>query len=580
MIYRISLLFFASFTLLTNLTAQDCPRAEDPVTLISPTMVGNGSPGSCTQSALQTAITAGGHIQCNCGTNAVLNITTPLMITADVVIDGGGLTLNGNHTSRIIQKDVAVDLTVQHMRFINGRAPNTGSTFTDCGGAILARGNEAILKVIQCTFEDNSTTRLNADDIAGGAVYVFGQDKGIFSDCVFRNNQSSNGGAIGGLGSGIIIANCLFENNAAQGSSDGLKGHGGAINLDGVEIAASERIYSVCGSQFIGNNGYAQGGASNTVFSNNMSAQLEIDQCLFQNNYLRAADAGNGGAIFHVVDDVFTSVTEQQFTVTRSSFLGNQCNRQGGGIWAIVASQATVENCTFYENRTEHAVHGLGGGMAIGTSNGSPGASYLIRNNTFAENYAGLWAGGVFANSSATVTWQNNILRSNYNSNEGNSIWLDVNVNREMDIDLGGNMQWPPVNLNNFGETLATPSSTFTDTDLIYPPAQYGGPTPVLALACGSAALSAGSGCPTTDQRLVNRSGSCDLGAFKGIGTSDPLQESVTGTISMDETYTAQNTINANAQINGGVQLFLMACGYTQLNPGFEVQPNGQLEIW
>lgn len=579
MIFRISLLSYLFLATLQMTIAQDCPRAENPETLTSPSVVGNGSPGSCTQMALQTALNTGGHIQCNCGINAVLTITSPLMITTDVVLDGGGLTLDGNNTSRIIQKDAAVDLTVQHMRFINGRAPNTGSTFTDCGGAILARGNEAILKVIQCTFEDNSTTRLDASDIAGGAVYVFGQDKGIFSDCVFRNNESSNGGAIGGLGSGIIIANCLFENNAAQGSSGGLRGHGGAINLDGVEIAASERIYSVCGSQFIGNNGYAQGGASNTVFSNNMSAQLEIDQCIFQDNYLRAAAAGNGGAIFHVVDDVFTPVTEQQFTVTRSSFMGNHCNRQGGGIWAIVASQATVENCTFFENRTEHPEHGLGGGMAIGTSNGSAGASFLVRNNTFAENYAGLWAGGVFANSSATVSWQNNILRNNYNSNEVN-IWLDVNVNREMDIDLGGNMQWPPVNLNNFGETLATPSSTFTDTDLIYPPAHYGGPTPVLALSCGSPALAAGSGCPTTDQRLVSRTGPCDLGAFKGIGTSDPLQQNVTGTITMDESYTAQNTISVNAQINGGVQLFLMACGYTQLNPGFEIQPNGQLEIW
>ena len=216
MIFRISLLFFLSSTLPSTLTAQDCPRAEDPVMLASPTVVGNGSPGSCTQTALQTAITSGGHVQCNCGTNATLNITSPLMITSDVVLDGGGLTLNGNNTSRIIQKDVAVDLTVQHMHFINGRAPNTGSTFTDCGGAILARGNEAILKVIQCTFENNSTTRLDASDIAGGAVYVFGQDKGIFSDCVFRNNQSSNGGAIGGLGSGIIIANCLFENNVGK----------------------------------------------------------------------------------------------------------------------------------------------------------------------------------------------------------------------------------------------------------------------------------------------------------------------------------------------------------------------------
>jgi hypothetical protein len=49
------------------------------------------------------------------------------------------------------------------------------------------------------------------------------------------------------------------------------------------------------------------------------------------------------------------------------------------------------------------------------------------------------------------------------------------------------------------------------------PLAAYGGPTPVLALTPGSAAVDTGAGCPSTDQRGVVRpqGAACDIGAYE-----------------------------------------------------------------
>ena len=410
--------------------------------------------------------------------------------------------------------------------------------------------------------------------LPAGGVYVFGEQKGIFSDCRFTGNSASNGGAIGGLGSDIIITNCIFSGNSAEGNTGGIRGHGGAIYLDGVEIAAADKVYSVCGSSFLGNNAYNQGGASCTVFSDNVGAKLEMDQCHFEGNFLRAADAGNGGAIFHVVDDFTGGFSETQFTVTRSSFIKNHCNRQGGGIWAYVVGLGVIENCTFYKDSTAHPNHGLGGAMSLLVSQPNQGG-YLIRNNTFAQNYAGLWAGGVFANTVAPISWQNNILFENETSHS--NIWLDVNVNRTMNVDLGGNLQWPSTNPSGGQATMVTPTVVFENAQLSLPPTDLGGPTPSILLQNTSSAINNGANCPPTDQRLVARNCFCDIGAYAFTTPVDSMM--VTGIQSGNQTHIAANMISSTALITPLAHITFMACQASFLNPGFEVQTSGELEV-
>lgn len=108
----------------------------------STTVIGTGTPESCTSAAFVDAVWQGGVITFNCGPEP---FTLELEATADinnkgaqeVVIDGGGLiTLSGGGVRRIIYQDVCAErlgwatsdcwgqdfprLTLQNLTFING----------------------------------------------------------------------------------------------------------------------------------------------------------------------------------------------------------------------------------------------------------------------------------------------------------------------------------------------------------------------------------------------------------------------------------------------------------------------------
>src|SRR4051812_33849381 len=74
----------------------------------SPTQtVGDGTPASCTNAALQTAASSGGVIVFDCGTAPItIPITTTVTFTKETVLDGkGSVTLDGGGTTRILYLD-------------------------------------------------------------------------------------------------------------------------------------------------------------------------------------------------------------------------------------------------------------------------------------------------------------------------------------------------------------------------------------------------------------------------------------------------------------------------------------------
>lgn len=567
--------FLFQFFVLELISQADCPLAESPVTLVNPTIVGNGTPASCTQTALQNALNTGGDIRCNCGANPVtISITSQLIISGEVTLDGQGLvTLDGQNSSRILLIDTEEEVVVQNMHFRNGLAPSSPpSPYThwsyECGGAIYTRGT-GIFKAINCEFRNNSVVEINKHDVAGGAVYVFGKARGIFSNCTFENNTASNGGAIGGLGSDIIIANCYFEANGALGTSSWLAGHGGAINLDGVEITGTEKLYSVCGSTFINNHAYVQGGVSNTVFSDNQGTKLFFDQCYFEGNYLTKTDGGNGGAIFHYVDEGTSGTQELQFEIQRSSFFDNHCTNQGGAIWAGITGQGIIENCTFFRDSVHSTSSGLGGAVNVHTVAANQGG-WIIKQNTFVENYAGLFAGGFFGGVNSVITWHNNILYNNSNSNI--NPWVGHNVNRTMNVELGANIQWPQYRPNGSEDNKVTNNVIFQNPMLILPPSNHGGPTMTIALQSSSPAIGIGTQGSAIDQRMATRSNPCDLGAFEYGAMAIPDSVHVTGVQSGSQTWDANVVITADATLQGFVDFLFRAGQRVILYPGFEVK--------
>jgi hypothetical protein len=293
------------------------------------TVVGTGTPESCTFSALNTAVGKGGTITFDCGpglvTIAVTATLTPPMSSGseapvDIVIDGGNkITLDGGSAVRIMSwlhptwrtsKDT---LTLQHIRLMNGKTtptqaipacpPSGGISNTMCstgyddgeGGALyMSDGN---LRVIDCTFANNQAALLGPDT-GGGAIYLYGTGAPSYiAHSTFQNNKAANAGAIGMLWAGAFIFDSLFDGNEAVGTGAnnndpsectcinngqnevGSGGNGGAIYKDGGDGVN----LTLCGDQ-IQNGSANEFGAGIFLTADGSSAQLIIDDTVLKNN--------------------------------------------------------------------------------------------------------------------------------------------------------------------------------------------------------------------------------------------------------------------------------------------------------
>ena len=198
----------------------DAPALYD---VSSPTtVVGNGSPASCTGATLQTAADAGGTIVFDCGAAPVtIDVDTVITVSAETVIDGGDLvTLSGGGQNRILYLDSNYNtatprLVVQRLSFTGGQSPAEGEDTAQGGGAIYRDGGS--LTVIDCAFDDNHGP-LVGQDVAGGAIYGFGGGDIIISGSLFTNNSASDGGAIGSLNGDLTVINTTLSGNAATGT--------------------------------------------------------------------------------------------------------------------------------------------------------------------------------------------------------------------------------------------------------------------------------------------------------------------------------------------------------------------------
>jgi hypothetical protein len=281
------------------------------------TIVGTGTPASCTGDAFVAAVAKGGVITFDCGpapvtivltsTAKVFNNTAPKL-----VIDGGNkVTLSGGGTTRILYMSTCdkaqvyppgsgdcntnpgVQLVVQNITFIDGSAKGIpeGTTNGGGGGAIHAQGGS--LKVVNARFFNNVCDDLGSD-VGGGAIRkldylvapglgpsrpvwivnsTFGGEPGLGNSC-------ANGGALSSIGVSWNILNSLLSESTAvgNGANSGQGGNGGAIYNDGNEI-----VQSVAGS-LIENNKANEGGSAIFFVSNDKTGSITIKNSTTRNN--------------------------------------------------------------------------------------------------------------------------------------------------------------------------------------------------------------------------------------------------------------------------------------------------------
>jgi polymorphic membrane protein len=318
--------------------------------------VGTGTPGSCTQGALNIALVGGGLIKFNCGLNPhTIVLTLTKTIVADTTIDGGNLiTLKASNVSHFAVA-AGRKLELVNLRLTNGKAP-------DKGGAVFNRGT---LVAQNCAFSLNTAVN------GGGAIWNDGGTVDVKASS-FDQNQATDfnsfGGAIGSSAAATLtITNSTFNDNSA--------GNGGALGNNGI---ASAKL-----STFFGNVALNLGGA---IYNSN---NLTVDHSTLTGN--QAGSAGGG-------------LTHQGvlLTLTASTVNGNLAS-QGGGLY--VSGQATFTNSTLSGNQATDG----GGGLYHNSGDA------IMRFMTIADNFAAFGAGEF--NKAGDVSLQNTVLSNNTSGN-------------------------------------------------------------------------------------------------------------------------------------------------------------------
>lgn len=273
------------------------------------TVVGDGTPQSCTSDAVVDAVAGGGVITFDCGpdpvtielreTAKIVNDTGP-----EIVIDGGGkVALSGGGERRILYMNTCDEdqvwttamcqnqdhprLTVQNLTFLDGNA--TGED-PGGGGAIFVRGGR--FKIVNSRFFNNRCDE-TGPDVGGAAVRVLSQFDGepvhvvnsTFGGPDDLGNVCSNGGGLSSIGVSWEVVNSVFTDNdaigdganpAREGTPGG--GSGGAIYNDGNRF-----VTHLCGTTITDNHANEGGGAIFFV-SNDRSGELIIEDSTLQRN--------------------------------------------------------------------------------------------------------------------------------------------------------------------------------------------------------------------------------------------------------------------------------------------------------
>ncbi len=295
------------------------PSAGQAVDTSNPTtVVGDGTPESCTSDAFISAVEGGGIITFNCGDDPV-TITTDRTAkifndsSDDIVIDGGGkVTLSGGGAHRILYMNTCDKeqhwtsdhcndqetprLTVQNITMVEGNS--TGQLEEGGGGgAIFVRGGQ--FKVVNSRFFNN-TCDSSGPDLGGAALRVLSQYQGnpvyvvhsTFGGAEGYGNICSNGAGLSSIGVSWTVINSLFTHNKAIGNGANPAqsgtpggGSGGAIYNDGTVMTLT-----LMGTKIEDNTANEGGGA--IFFVSNDVGQGRKGHMVIQDSELRRNPSG------------------------------------------------------------------------------------------------------------------------------------------------------------------------------------------------------------------------------------------------------------------------------------------------
>ncbi len=484
-------------------------------------IVGNGTPGSCSDAALTEALSKGGTVTFNCGNSPVTITISEKKISANTLINGNNrVTLSGGYSRRLFNVASGKNLSLKNLVIANARTAGQG--------AVVYAPYQNYLSVIHCQFKNNIATQFGE---AGGGVIYSSNGSLAITGSKFTDNKASVGGAIRVLNSNLSVEDSTFTYNKA---TDGALGNGGAIYVDGAQ--GDNGFIDIRKSTFKNNTATAYGGALfNNIYNNNKTT---ISNSFFSENYVGGGSNGQGGAIWSNGDPAkgghwVANTNNTTLNIANTTLANNTASQQGGGIWiARHPKGADIRQTAIYGNK---ALKSMGGGIVQGSTGKlslinstvsdnkasgtySMGAGIYVNstskasilNTTIAGNVASWQAGGIFGHTN--ITLKNTILANNIALNGGNTWDIKHNCAQPM-ADGGNNLQYPEP------KDAACTSNIMIANPKLESLKNNGGVTLTHAILPGSNASRQAYDCPAKDQRGVGRTKPagtlCDIGAFE-----------------------------------------------------------------
>ncbi len=292
------------------------PAEAAPADTSTPrTVIGDGTPASCTSAAVVAAVAGGGVITFDCGpdpitiamdaTAKIFNDTGP-----EIVIDGAGkVALDGRGQHRILYMNTCDEaqhwttshcqnqdhprLTVQNLTFVNGDATGLDP---DGGGAIFVRGGR--FKIVNSRFFGNHCDA-SGPDVGGASVRTLSQyqpegaDEPLpvyvvnttFGGTEALANTCSNGGGLSSIGVSHTVINSVFAWNDALGvgANPARPGTDGGGSGAGIYNDGNTFTLHLCGVSMTDNHANEGGGAIFFV-SNDLSGHLILEDSVLRRN--------------------------------------------------------------------------------------------------------------------------------------------------------------------------------------------------------------------------------------------------------------------------------------------------------
>lgn len=305
-------------------------------------VVGNGTPGSCTEAAFNAAVgqlvpganAPGGTLSFNCGAAPhTIVLTTSKFLSDQVVIDGDNrITLDGQNLTRIFTLSVPnggrTEVSLRNVILTRGFAS------ADFGGAILANSG-VVLNLEQVQVRDSRA------GLTGGAIAIAPGGRLTANHSRFEGNRARDGGAIA-ASSDVQIDNSVFFNNDAEVDQ------GGALQIWTSTLTVSHTRFDF-NSALNGGAVLQRGGTASlnqVTFADNQArdrggayhvyevGQTSISAGTFTNN----SAVNDGGAVYVAgqVDQALSGeVIGSRMQIMGSDLNGNSAQRAGGGVYVF-----------------------------------------------------------------------------------------------------------------------------------------------------------------------------------------------------------------------------------------------------